>query len=147
VVFHDVADMIGPDDVEHVCVFSLSPLLNAREGDRVALYRVPNVAPHEYTHFVAVDPADIPEDGVNCVVVFKADNVPREEDFYQFQYVRADNQVLGASIPFQRKLALARKDFMVGAAAALADGNDQLSEDEFLLVQSLAAEQQCMVSI
>jgi len=37
-------------------------------------------------------------------VTFPASKLPKLEDFYQFQYLRGDNSVAGASIPFQLKV-------------------------------------------
>ena len=92
VVFEDVADIMGHDPVPHVCRFRISPLLRAEPGDMVAIYRVPNVAPHEYTNYVDVDHTEAEDNDKGRRVVFDPVNLPSEEDFYQFQYVRGGNQ-------------------------------------------------------
>ena len=75
---------------------------------RVGIFRVPFVDP-DADVLAAVDvDRDSAERG-RAAVTFGAAQVPREEDFYQFQYIRdhftTDNrgrrEVLGASIPFQ----------------------------------------------
>ena len=92
VVFDDVADIVGDDPVPHVCRFRISPLLRAEPGDMVAIYRVPNVAPHEHTNYVDVDHTEAEDHDKGRRVVFDPENLPSEEDFYQFQYVREGNQ-------------------------------------------------------
>lgn len=146
VVFDDVADIVGDDPVPHVCRFRISPLLRAEPGDMVAIYRVPNVAPHEYTNYVDVDHTEAEDHDKGRRVVFDPVNLPKEEDFYQFQYVRGGNQVLGASIPFQRKFAIVvspregeRSKVGVGEAS-----QSSPEEDEFFLVKSMAAEKRYM---
>ena len=91
-MFDDVADIVGGSPVPHVCRFRISPLLAAEPGDMVAIYRVPNVAPHEYTNYVDVDHAEAEDNEKGRRVVFEPVNLPEEEDFYQFQYVRGGNQ-------------------------------------------------------
>ena len=70
----------------------------------IGLYRVPFFAPHEYLAFSWVSDAKDVQDGNFCVN-FKASDLPKEEDFYQFQFLRTDEQgsesAIGASIPFQ----------------------------------------------
>ena len=49
----------------------------------MALYRLPYLQPHEYVAFMwtgAVAPGQI-----HCEVVIPSANLPREEDFFQFQ--------------------------------------------------------------
>ncbi len=139
VVFHNVSDIVGPMTSDHVCSFSLSPLLKAEDGDTVAFYRVTNPAPHEFTNCVQVDPDAMPADGKRGSVTFGADNVPRQEDFYQFQYVRDGTQVLGASIPFQRRLADSSRTPASIRSSIIADGAPK-SDEDFMLVKSLDSE-------
>ena len=42
-------------------------------------------------------------------VTFPVSTLPKEEDFYQFQYLKGDNQVAGASVPFQLRSPGSRK--------------------------------------
>ena len=37
----------------------------------------------------------------DVTVTFPVSTLPKDEDFYQFQYLKGDNQVAGASVPFQ----------------------------------------------
>ena len=105
VVFDDVADIVGDDPVPHICRFRISPLLRAEPGDLVAIYRVPNVAPHEYTNYVDVDHTEAEDHDKGRRVVFDPANLPVEEDFYQFQYVRGGNQGCGFIDTFPHKTA------------------------------------------
>ena len=98
VVFQDVADSY-PNDAELICKFTLTELAPEIEsGDKVGLFRVPNVNPDEAVAFVTVERPE---------VVFKADVLPKDEDFYQYQFVREEKsgevkfKVIGASVPFQ----------------------------------------------
>jgi len=43
-------------------------------------------------------------EGTTHTVTFPAKSLPKHDDFYQFQYLRGDNSVAGASIPFQLRL-------------------------------------------
>ena len=76
-------------------------------SDRIGLYKVPFFAPHEYLAFAWVSDAVRTVDGSsdNFCVQFKAPDLPKEEDFYQFQFLRTDDKgeesAIGASIPFQ----------------------------------------------
>jgi len=77
--------------------------LSSSTSDRIGLYKVPNFQPHEYVAFRWVHEAKQNGKDVNFLV-FNASNVPKEEDFYQFQYLRTENgneEAIGASIPFQ----------------------------------------------
>jgi predicted transcriptional regulator len=70
---------------------------------RIGLYRVPYFAPHEYISFQWVSDStnDLKNGGT---VVFKSTVLPKDEDFYQFQYLWIDNgseAAIGASVPFQ----------------------------------------------
>jgi len=99
VIFEDIADsyLVSGD---LVCSYSLTPGLEPGHGDRVGLYRLPFLQPHESVCYVWAAVGQ----GLQHKVTFKASRLPRQEDFYQFQYLRGDNGVAGASIPFQLRL-------------------------------------------
>jgi len=100
VIFNDIAESYSWD-LDLVCRYTLTPCIEPGHGDRVALYRLPYLQPHEYVAFMwtgAVAPGQI-----HCEVVIPSANLPREEDFFQFQYLRGDAAVVGASVPFQLK--------------------------------------------
>jgi len=80
-----------------VCSYTLTAGIEPGHGDRVALYRLPYLQPHEYVAYVwtKIQPEQEME------VTFARSVLPKEEDFYQFQYLKGDNNVAGASIPFQ----------------------------------------------
>ena len=52
------------------CSFSLSELVEAAQGDRVGLYRLPQVSPHEYLAFQWVAEKTDQEQGRIRTVVF-----------------------------------------------------------------------------
>ncbi len=101
-VFPDVADSYDNCADLRCCFTPSSDLLEADSpfsstGDRVGIYRVPQIAPSEH---VASRPVNMGE----REVVFPAAELPGEDDFYQYQYLRGkDSVVLGASIPFRLK--------------------------------------------
>ena len=94
-----------PHDTDIVCSLVLSDEAgspqSASSQDKVGIFRVPYVAPKSV--LVSREVAAVLNG--SCSVVFPADQVPKEEDFYQFQYLRSvgagPTHVLGASIPFQ----------------------------------------------
>ncbi len=50
VVFPEMEESyVNSEDLE--CVFSLSDLVALSQGDRVALYKVPQISPHEFVSF------------------------------------------------------------------------------------------------
>ena len=94
-----------PNDSDILCNFTYNlQTTGGVTSDRIGLYRVPFFAPHEYLAFSWVSDAKDVQDGNFCVN-FKASDLPKEEDFYQFQFLRTDEQgsesAIGASIPFQ----------------------------------------------
>ena len=64
--------------------------LSSSTTDRIGLYKVPNFQPHEYVAFRWVHEAKQNGKDVHFFV-FNASNVPKTEDFYQFQYLRTEN--------------------------------------------------------
>ena len=117
VLFHDVEEFYENDN-DLICNFTLylttladsstvkdagDDILKHREGDRVGIFRVPYIKPDEALVFVTVVEENVVEG--KGTVTFTMDNVPKEEDFYQFQYLRDEKtpEVLGASVPFQLK--------------------------------------------
>lgn len=105
VVFMEICDRY-PNDCDILCKFTYNleiPSANAMTSDRIGLYRVPDFAPHEYLTFRWVsEAAKLDKD---CLSLnFAGKDLPKEEDFYQFQFLRTENGIesaIGASIPFQ----------------------------------------------
>merc|ERR1712029_807373 len=152
VVFEDVADSY-PNDSDIVCNFVMCDEVagGVAGGDKVGIFRVPFVDPHD-----VITTMDIEGEAVDTrtSVTFKAAQVPKEEDFYQFQYLRdtftTDNkpkrevlgasiwdtfttdkpkrEVLGASIPFQLRKPKSEELCAV-----------QQSGSEFMMVQTTTA--------
>jgi hypothetical protein len=96
VIFNDIEDSY-PIDLDLVCRYTLTSGISPGPGDRVALYRLPYLQPHEYVAYVWTK--ILPEQEME--VTFVCSLLPKEEDFYQFQYLKGDNNVAGASVPFQ----------------------------------------------
>ena len=98
-VFPEIAESYA-NDCDIICKFAYNfeiPITSST-SDRIGLYRVPYFQPHEYLAVRWVHEAK-----ENCLV-FNAADIPKDEDFYQFQYLRTENgqeQAIGASIPFQ----------------------------------------------
>ena len=98
-VFPEIAESYA-NDCDIICKFAYNfeiPITSST-SDRIGLYRVPYFQPHEYLAVRWVHEAK-----ENCLV-FNAAEIPKDEDFYQFQYLRTENgqeQAIGASIPFQ----------------------------------------------
>merc|ERR1719370_1484573 len=99
VIFEEIADsyLVSGD---LVCSYSLTPGLEPGHGDRIGLYRLPFLQPHESVCYVWAGVGPQTEQKVT----FPKSKLPCVEDFYQFQYLRGDNSVAGASIPFQLKV-------------------------------------------
>ena len=105
VVFEDVADSY-PNDSDIVCNLVLSEgLSHVPDTDLVGIFKVPFVEPEAV---LASRPAEVTQGSGRGSVTFRVKEVPKEEDFYQFQFLRRSNpqgdnsvSVLGASIPFQ----------------------------------------------
>ena len=124
-VFHDIHESY-PNDAGIIVNYTLEIKETAREdvgsmlwstsfdyvksisGDRIGIFKVPFISPRDILAFEWVNDTDCTNEGfVNDVgsVVFESINLPKENDFYIFQYLRvaegAEQKVLGASIPFQ----------------------------------------------
>ena len=99
-IFDEIADsyLVSGD---LVCSYSLTPGLEPGHGDRVGLYRLPflqvdfdphtcymvlmlRLQPHESVCYVWAAVGR----GLQHSVTFPASRLPRQEDFYQFQYLR-----------------------------------------------------------
>ena len=96
VVFNDIKDSY-PLDLDLEVSYTLTSLVTPGHGDRVCLYKLPYLQPHEYVAYVWTR---VNTDTCH-MVKFPVSSLPKEEDFYQFQYLKGDNQVAGASVPFQ----------------------------------------------
>jgi len=96
VVFNDIKDSY-PIDLDLELSYTLTSFIQAGHGDRICLYKLPYLQPHEYVAYVWSKQG--PDNTVT--VKFPVSTLPKEEDFYQFQYLKGDNQVAGASVPFQ----------------------------------------------
>ena len=92
VIFSDIEDSY-PIDLDLVCSYTLTAGVEPGHGDRVALYRLPYLQPHEYVAYVwtKIQPEQ------EMQLTFTSSVLPQEEDFYQ----KGDNNVAGASVPFQ----------------------------------------------
>jgi len=99
VIFDEIEDSYVTS-CDLVCSYSLTPGLEQGHGDRIGLYRLPFLQPHESVCYVWAGVGPQTEQKVT----FPASKLPKLEDFYQFQYLRGDNSVAGASIPFQLKV-------------------------------------------
>lgn len=94
VIFQDIRESY-PIDLDLEVSYTLTSFIEPGHGDRVALYKLPYLQPHEYVAYVW---GKIAKD---VTVKFAVSVLPKEEDFYQFQYLKGDDQVAGASVPFQ----------------------------------------------
>jgi len=99
VIFQSIEDSYSPQ-CDIICQYTLTEGLNQSHGDRVALYKLPYLQPHEYVTFVWVQMSSNTEIREQQVI-FEKSSLPKEDDFYQFQYLQGDSNVAGASIPFQ----------------------------------------------
>jgi len=99
VVFNDVKDSY-PMDLDLEISYTLTSFIQPGHGDRVCLYKLPYLQPHEYVAYVWTKMSE----DKTMMVKFSVSTLPKEEDFYQFQYLKGDNQVAGASVPFQLRL-------------------------------------------
>ena len=66
-------------------------------GDRICLYKLPHLQPHEHVAFVWA--ANSEEKTLKAK--FPVSALPKEVAFYQLQYLKRDNNLAGSSIPFQ----------------------------------------------
>ena len=98
-----------PNDCDVVRQFTLTPGLEPSHGDRVALYKVPYLQPHEYLTYSWAPMSQVVDwvwiyfyekfnfvvlqelgrqEKVEQQVVVPVAKLPKDEDFYQFQYVQ-----------------------------------------------------------
>ena len=96
VVFNDIRDTY-PLDLDLEIGYTLTSFIQPGHGDRVCLYKLPYLQPHE--HVAAAWTKMSQEKTLS--VTFPVATLPKEEDFYQVQYLKGDSQVAGASVPFQ----------------------------------------------
>ena len=106
--------------------------LEVEHGDRVGLFRMGHVAPHQSLLFAWVKAGEkVPGKEKELKIVFKGAELPKSNDFYQYQYLRSDNVVLGASIPFE--LRMPKNEELMAVE----------NNDSFMVVQS----QQAVLSV
>ena len=103
--------------------YTLTAFIQPGHGDRICLYKLPYLQPHEYVSHVWTR---VSEEEKTLTVNFSVSVLPKEEDFYQFQYLKGDNQVAGASIPFQLRLPGKSHQEVTGVK----------EEDDLLVVQT-----------
>jgi len=122
VIFQDIRESYPIDlDLEVSC--SLTSFIEPSHGDRVALYKLPYLQPHEYVAYVWSKLSK------EVTVTFPVSVLPKEEDFYQFQYLKGDNQVAGASVPFQLRSPGSRRSQQQDICGVR-------EEDDLLVVQT-----------
>ena len=104
----DIAEKY-PNDSDIICKFTYDPnvsMTGPMISDRVGLFRESNLKPHEYKTFKWVEHSEKLEKNI-FQVCFKAVDLPKNEDFYQFQCLKtAENGsevVIGISNLFQLK--------------------------------------------
>ena len=103
--------------------YTLTAFIQPGHGDRICLYKLPYLQPHEYVSYVWTK---VSEEEKTLMVNFSVSVLPKEEDFYQFQYLKGDNQVAGASVPFQLRLPGKSHQEVTGVK----------EEDDLLVVQT-----------
>ena len=103
--------------------YTLTAFIQPGHGDRICLYKLPYLQPHEYVAYVWTK---VSEEEKTLMVNFSVSVLPKEEDFYQFQYLKGDNQVAGASVPFQLRLPGKSHQEVTGVK----------EEDDLLVVQT-----------
>lgn len=121
VIFNDIKDSY-PLDLDLKLSYTLTPFIQSGHGDRICLYKLPYLQPHEYVAYVWTN---VSEDKT-LSAKFSVSVLPKEEDFYQFQYLKGDNQVVGASVPFQLRLPGKSHQEVTGVK----------EEDDLLVVQT-----------
>ena len=70
-------------------------------GDRICLYKLPHLQPHEHVAFVWA--ANSEEKTLKAK--FPVSALPKEGGFYQLGYLKTDNHLAGSSFPFQLALS------------------------------------------
>ena len=112
VIFRDVSDAyIQGQDVP--CSFILGTKVQAKNGDRIAIFRVPWSSIHDFVSFVwAKDSANEvklrsrqSQEVFERRKTFDAGNLRSlqadDDEYYQFCYVSEDGEILGSSPTFQ----------------------------------------------
>ena len=123
VVFNDIKDSY-PIDLDLEVSYTLTSFIQPGHGDRICLYKLPYLQPHEYVAYVWTKM----NTNTSFTVRFPVSALPREEDFYQFQYLKSDNQVAGASVPFQLRQPGSTTQEVTGVT----------EEDDLMVVQTPA---------
>nr|CAD7401754.1 unnamed protein product [Timema cristinae] len=100
VIFHEIADSY-PTDADICCRYSLTNGVTYCHGDRVSLYKVGWRYAEEFLHFEwAPGPPESAQ--TEFQILFKVNNLPKDvNEIYQFCYMTANNEMCGASGPFQ----------------------------------------------
>ena len=111
-----------PLDLDLELSYTLTSFIQPGHGDRVCLYKLPYLQPHEYVAYVWTKMSE----ERTLTAKFSVNVLPKEEDFYQFQYLKGDNQVAGASVPFQLRLPGKSHQEVTGVK----------EEDDLLVVQT-----------
>jgi len=106
VIFLEVKDTYAPgENVE--CKYKVTNALHPHARDRVCLFRLGWISPQDYkTYMWALCPNDYTAGTVfDSMITFSAAFVPQEssENYYQFCYINHQDQIRGASTPFQFK--------------------------------------------
>ena len=70
-------------------------------GDRICLYKLPHLQPHEHVAFVWAANSEEKTLKAN----FPVSALPKEGGFYQLGYLKRDNYLAGSSFPFQLALS------------------------------------------
>ena len=100
--------------------YTLTSATQSGLGDRICLYKLPHLQPHEHVAFVWA--ANSEEKTLKAK--FPVSALPEEAGFYKFGYLKTDNHLAGSSVPFQ--LALSERSQL-----------DVLTRDKLLLEQTL----------
>ena len=96
VIFNDIKECYSLDlDLE--VSYTLTSATQPGLGDRICLYKLPHLQPHEHVAFVWA--ANSEEKTLKAK--FPVSALPKEVAFYQLQYLKRDNNLAGSSIPFQ----------------------------------------------
>lgn len=106
VIFLDMKDVYRPAE-NLQCSYKVTNALFPHPKDRVCLFRLGWISPQDYkTYMWALAPEDYKPGSVfDCSITFSAAFVPQEnsENYYQFCYINHQDQIRGASTPFQFK--------------------------------------------
>ena len=90
--------------------YTLPSFFQAGLWDRVCLYKLPHLQPHDHVAHVWTEVTA--EERVR--VTFPVSTLPQEESFYKIQYLKDNIQVAGASEPFQLRLSdMCQLEFLI----------------------------------